>query len=304
MSLFMAVESPKLNLKVGEVLFSIDKTSLPVGFKLFTFGYPRQFIDEYEVQTPVTPTVFQDFMDYVNGKSVTLSEENCETFWYLADEFGMDSIADKCDEFMGLPSVASMDSKQLGEALVYKEVEVGPGHRVKLTVGVMSETYDTLRSIKEIHMFTFMLRRARKEDIVIEGIEGRDRLVEKAVAAVYANAVVRFPEGRVKRQFLVITLWVLQKRLICWSIDSAIYCLNKLNEIAPTRFDKAKHLLLSQFRPLSRTELVPMPKASEIIISDAIEMLTHEKGVRMVEANELLRRVKATGQYNMLFEDE
>jgi hypothetical protein len=182
----------------------------------------------------------------------------------------------------------------------HREVDVGPGHRVILKRRDHSEIYTTLRDCKEIERFLFDLERTEEENIEIEGIEGKDRRVEKAVAAVYANAVATLPESRIKKQFLAMTLWALQSRLAWSNIDCMIYCLNRLNEIAPTAFEKARLLLLSQCHPLYPDEFIQLPTADTRIVSDAIQMLEREKNVNREDANRLLERLKDTGRYDEL----
>jgi hypothetical protein len=56
---------------------------------------------------------------------------------------------------------------------------------VTLTVDEKAQTYEVLESHREIRRFAAKFGEA--SSIVISGIEGNDRLMEKAVAAVYSN---------------------------------------------------------------------------------------------------------------------
>jgi hypothetical protein len=153
--------------------------------------------------------------------------------------------------------------------------------------------------------FVSDLRCTEEDRIEIEGIEGKDRRVEKAVAAVYANTVATLPESRIKKQFLAMTLWELQSEFAWWNMDCMCYCLNRLNEIAPTAFEKAQLLLLSQCHPLYPDKFIKLPNADQRIIRDAIQILRHEKTVNRDDGNRLLARLKDTGRYdNLLTTDE
>jgi hypothetical protein len=81
------------------------------------------------------------------------------------------------------------------------------------------------------------------------------------------------------------------------SIDTAIYCFNLLNVIAPTAFDKAKLLILSQCDPSRPDDFVPLPTADWRIIGLGIRILSPEKNGKTKEARELLQKLKDTGLY-------
>jgi hypothetical protein len=290
-----------LNLKVGEAVFPVDKGYLFDEFGLFRRCPHLLYPDDYEVGTQVSPEVFQAFLDCVRDETLPISEENCESFWFLADEFEIDLISGKCDSLMPSLRQSLPEAKLPDLPSVHREVDVGPGHRVILKMRDHSETYITLRDCKEIERFAFDLQRTEEENIEIEGIEGKDRRVEKAVAAVYANTVATLPESRIKKQYLVMTLWALQIKLSWWNVDSMTYCLNRLNEIVPNAFERAHLLLLSQCHPLYPDKFIKLPNADRRIMRDAIEMLEQEKNVNRDDANRLLERLKDTGRYDYLF---
>jgi hypothetical protein len=296
--------SPILNLKVGEAVFPLEKRYLFKTFRLFRSCRHLLSDDDYEVSTEVSPEVFQAFLDCVSDGTLPISEENCESFWFLADEFEIDQISQKCDSMMASHPKSLPEAKLPVLPSIHREVDVGPGHRVILAMKTGSKTYDTIRSRKEIENFVRNLRFTAEDKIEIEGIEGKDRPVEKTVAAVYANAVATFPESRIKKQFLAMTLWELQSQLAWWNIDSMTYCLNRLNEIAPTTFERARLLLLSQCHPLYPDKFIQLPNADLCIIGDAIQMLKQEKNANRDDANRLLERLKDTGRYEDLLKTD
>jgi hypothetical protein len=140
------------------------------------------------------------------------------------------------------------------------------------------------------------LQRVDKNGISIDGVVVNDRQVEKAVETIYSNAVAHLPDDAHKRPFLVYILWKIQYGLLHDGLDGLIYCLNRLNEIAPTTFEKAQLLLLSQCDPGSPDDFMPLPDADWMTIEKAIDVLKEEKNGRMEDATELLRKLKAAGR--------
>jgi hypothetical protein len=305
-SLFMYFDfegSLTLTFKVGKAVFPVEKQYLFREVELFWNDRALLDSDEYEVRTPVSPEVFQAFLDYLQGNTHVISEENCDSFWFLAEEFEMDAISEKCDLMMESRRRVSRKAKLPKWARVHREIEVETGRRVILKKESGSETYSDFRNLREIEGFTSRLRHVKEEEIEIEGIERRDRLMEKAVATIYTNTVKAFPESRIKKPFLAMTLWALQKGLSDSSIDAEIYCLNRLNEIAPSAFEKARLLLLSQCKPLCPDEFIPLPNANRCMIGDAIRMLRYEKNGKRSDADALLALLKATGRYETFLEE-
>lgn len=74
-----------------------------------------------------------------------------------------------------------------------------------------------------------------------------------------------------------------------------MYCWNRLNEIAPSGFDKARFLLLSQCDPRYPDDFRPLPNANWTIIGTAVETLKAERNGKKAEADELFRRLKDRG---------
>jgi hypothetical protein len=132
---------------------------------------------------------------------------------------------------------------------------------------------------------------------VIDGVYGSDHIVEKAIAAVFSNALSSLPDDHAKTPFLVMTLWEIRKQLHFSDLDSVKYCFDRIQEMAPTSFDIAKLLLLSQCDPDCPDDFVPLPSASHDLIDDAIRILTNEKNGKMKETRELLQRLGASGRY-------
>jgi hypothetical protein len=289
---------------VGGQAFPVDKKYLFRAFRVFRDRIYLLSVDDYEVETQVSPEVFQAFLDCVRDDTLPISEENCEPFWFLADEFEIDWILEKCDSMMASHQRVSPEAKLPDLPSIHRKVNVGPGHRVILKSTMGPETYDRLNSLGEIKDFVVSLEHTKEDDIVIEGIEGKDRLVEKAVAAVYANAEAAFPENRMRKPFLVAALWELQMSLSQWSIDAMIFCLNQLDEIAPTTLEKAHLLLLSQCNPVYPDKFIQLPSSNEVIIRDAIRMLQREENTNREGVDALLTRLKDTGEYERLLETD
>jgi hypothetical protein len=142
------------------------------------------------------------------------------------------------------------------------------------------------------------LLNAKASDIKIEGIDGSDGLVEKAVAAVYSNTLADLGDDDTKKPFLVMVLWRLYTFWHELCFRPMLYCLNRLNEIAPTGFDKARLLLLSQCRRVSPPDFVPRSNADPYIISNAITLLIAENNGKSADADKLIQQLSITGRYN------
>jgi hypothetical protein len=93
----------------------------------------------------------------------------------------------------------------------------------------------------------------------------------------------------------------MQKLLQPHSIGSAIYCLNRMNDISPVGFDKARLLLLSQCHPECPDDFVPLEHADWTIIGEAIAMLQNEMNARTVDAKALVQHLKVSGHYESFF---
>jgi hypothetical protein len=289
------IKPSTLNLKVGERLFPVKRTRLLEILGLFQ-DEPALLSHDYEVQTSVSLGLFEDFMRIVQGKSVPISEENCEPFHALAEEFRFPALAAGCARFREWRDSIVGSSTHPGIS-DRGGLGVGPGHRVTVSFGYRSETFEVLNSLEQIDHFAMVLKQANETNIAIDEVQGNDRIVEKAVAVVYCNALTKLPNSPIKEQFLVLTLWRLHVWFLWNCIDAAIYCLNRLNEIAPAAFDKAKLLLMSQCNPLSPGKYLPLPNADATVIQDAVRMLEKEKNQKREDAKELLCQLKTTPLY-------
>jgi hypothetical protein len=281
------------NFKHEETIFPVDQTCVLDNLGLFQRQCGLLTFDPYEVQSRVSRAVFAAFAKMVEGGPIIISEENLASFRLLAEEFEFEDLSAECD----LLTAAHEPLSPITELSVHKEVSVGPGHRVTITVNGCRKTYGAFRSLREVKRFSRGLADSKEMRIKIEGVVGNDRLVEKAVRAVYANTVASLGENDTKKPFLASILWELRGWLHGWNIDSAIYCLNELHRMAPTGFDKARLLLLSQCKDVSRDDFVPRPNADRDIIIDAIGLLTEDKNQEREDADRLLQKLKVIGEH-------
>jgi hypothetical protein len=177
---------------------------------------------------------------------------------------------------------------------------VPPPRHVTIRRGWSSETFTDLYSLEQIDYFGTILMAANGKGIKVDGIDGSDHIVKEAVAAVYGNVVARAPNCRIKKQTLALTLWKLQSLFFSHCLDAAIYCLNELNKIAPTAFEKSKLLLSSQCNPIFPDDFIPLPKADWSIIADAVRMLITEPHEETSGAAAFLEELKDTPLYETL----
>jgi hypothetical protein len=281
---------------MGEESFVVKKTALLKRVGLFQCNPSLLLPEEYEEKTRVPPLCFSSFVDIVRGAPIAVSVENCESFRLLGEEFGFEALLAKCTEFE-----ANRD-RPLTEAELFDLAleNLGPGHRVTITTPRGSRTYETLTCATEITSFAFSLSDTNEKGIVIDGIEGKDRIVEKAVAVVCSNTAAHLQDSNTKDPFLAFMLWKLQNSLYFLCINSVRYCLRRLHQMAPTAFEKARLLILSQCDPDSPGEFKQFPKAHCDVINDAIIMLKNEKGARSAEARALPSVLKNMPEYSQL----
>jgi hypothetical protein len=290
-------KSPTLSLKLGDEVFRVKKKNLFENLGLFQENPSLLSASDYEVRTAVPRDVFAAFVSIIEGSPITLSEENYESFGLLSLEFRFEALSDACSAFMARerskPELSNGESN-------WKKISVGPGHKVTITVLGCSKTYEILSSLDEIQSFAISLERSKANGVVIDGIDGSDDVVVKAIAAVLSNAAMSLPDDHMKLPFLVMTLWGIRKWFRFADMDSVMYCFDRIREMAPTTFDLARLLLLSQCDPNRRHDFVPLPTADEEIVEDAIQMLQHEKNSKTREARELFQRLKASGLYEFV----
>jgi hypothetical protein len=243
---------------------------------------------------------FSAFVYLFEGGRIGLYEATLESFRLLAAEFGFESLSSACSLFStsngGFCVFSSDTGVSEGES---GGIETSPSvrPRVRITYGDRLHTYEVLASLRQAREFGIFLSKANEEDIVIDGVKDRDRLVEKAVATVYFNTVASLPDDNGKEPFLALILWETHYRIKDCSIDTVIYCFNLLNVIAPTAFNKAKLLILSQCDPSRSDDFVPLLAADWAIIGQGIRILAAEKNGKTKEARELLQKLRATGLY-------
>jgi hypothetical protein len=157
-----------------------------------------------------------------------------------------------------------------------------------------------LDSVDDITEFLEDLLEATEEGILIEGIDEKNPLVDKAVEIVYSNTAAKFADGYSKNPFLALALWKLCNGLDTCSINACLYCLNLLHEMAPTDFEKARLLLLSQCDTSRYGEFILLPKADWDVIDTAIGIFQHQQNGRTGLAADLLGRLRETGQFREL----
>jgi hypothetical protein len=269
---------------MGEEIFPVKKRCLRNNLGLFQDEPFLLSAGEYEVQSQVPREVLATFAEIVEGGPITLSEDTYQPLGRLAVEFRFQELVNACSMF--LASRGRADSR----------------HRVTISFQGRSRTFEVLKSIHEVRDFAHLLQKANPNDIVIDGVRGRGRIVEEAMGAIYSNALAFLPESDTKPSFLVVILWAIRRWGYGWDINTILYCMNRIHEIAPTAFDKAKHLLLSQCDPNSPDDFIPMPDADWVIIEDALFMLKTEKNRKVRDAKELLRQLRGCGRYGSIFE--
>jgi hypothetical protein len=292
---------PTLDLKLRRKIFPVMKTRLLEKLALFYKSPGLLASDHYKVRSQVPMEDFKEFIRFIEGAPITVSELTYGSFSRLAKEFGFDQLSEACTAF--LESRARGCAPEANTAPVERESDSkAVKRRVTITVKKRSFTYEALSSIDEIHAFANDLIMAREHGIVVEGFgDSGDRLVETAVEAVYRNTVESFSENYPTNPFLGLTLWEIQKILYSSHINASIYCLNRLIEMAPTAVDKARLLLLSQCDANCYGSFVPLPTADWGVIGDAINLLKYDKNGKREEALKLLDTLRRAGLYGNRF---
>lgn len=178
--------------------------------------------------------------------------------------------------------------------------------RIEIVPGKPSIEYTSLGSLKEAKTFAINLSRAKESQIGVDS----EKKIETAVKIVLGNTIRAWvPEFDIeagnfseipdeRKPMLAAFLWEIQELLFMCSMDMALYCLNKLDEIAPNAFAKARLLLLSQCE--NADPFVPLATADWNIVGDAILMLKEEKNGYSRDAKDFLERLKSSGNYNAL----
>jgi hypothetical protein len=282
---------PTLDLRLEMNAFPVKRTKLFEKLGLFQNSPALLGAQYYEVQTWVPPQLLKAFVRIVEGGPLVVSESTRRYFSLLAEEFGFEELSVACREL----TASGEGSGERGKSSSVETARV-ERPRVTITSRDRSTTYESLHSVSEIIEFVDDLEEAKEHCIVLEGIDGRDRVVEQAVEIVYSNTVADFGDEYPKNPFLALTLWKMRQLLFLSSVNSSIYCLNRFHEMAPTAFDKARLLLLSQCDSGSYGSFVPLARADWEVIDDALTIL---KSDTTDEAAGLLKRLKDTGRYDI-----
>jgi hypothetical protein len=295
-----SVDSHILNLKMGALLFRVQKANVVTRFGLFRTNPALLCKGEYIVQARVPPPIFDAFVNMIEGGPITVSEENCDSLRLLADEFQFDELSAECNLCLAWRQPPSPDPLLAGRESVCQMIEIDAGHSVTIKLRRRSKTYYALISLAKIHDFADRLADAKENQIVIDGIEGSDHIVEKAIAAVYSNTATALPCDDTRKQHLALMMWEIHKIVYYRDINAVRYCLNRLNDIAPTGFDKARLLLLSQCDPLCPDDFVALPRADWKVIADSLALLRYEKNGNREDAREVLRKLETRDHYRSL----
>jgi hypothetical protein len=269
-------------------MFCVKKIELLDNVGLFQEDPSLLCLSDYEVKSRVPEPVFETFVGGIEGGTIDLSEDTLEPFYLLAEEFRCAWLSERCRAFVEYRRRCCVSSTDDAEGL---------GRRVRITAKGRSTTYEVLSSPRQIKLLKEGLTEANADDIVVDGISGKEGIVEEAVMAVYSNTVAALPDCDTKRPFLARILWEIWFWGYSRCIDVSIYCLNRLHDMAPTNFDKAKLLLLSQCYPEFPDDFIPLRRIDGMIRSDAINMLMKEKSRKTSEATDLLGKLKQSGRY-------
>jgi hypothetical protein len=301
-SLLMKRRSPTLQLKLGRETFPVKKTQLLEKLGLFQDLPSLLAADSYEVQTNVSSEVFQEFLRVIKGGPITVSDGICASFWHLGQEFRFELLSAACTAFKASKEgdYGSLSSTELSSgAFGFGETPMVSRPCVTITGPGYRHTYEALGSLPTAMAFVNDLYQVTKNGITIEGIDGGDGLIEKAVRTVYSNTVAVFGDSDAGKSHLVLILWTLQDQLSECSINSTLYCLDQLDRIAPTAFDKARLLILSQWDKGCSVESGIVP-GNLWVVSQAVTMLKEEKNGQRERAMKLLNELRETGRFSFV----
>jgi hypothetical protein len=266
-------KSQTLNLKLGSNVFPVKKTDLET-FSLFQKNPSLLDSDEYEVQSQVPLPVLSSLVYTLEGGPITFCEATFNFYQPLADEFGLEKFFD-----------SQVKSPR-------------PGRRsVTLTVKKCSTRYEVLRAVWEIQHFAKSLMKVDEGGIAINGREVSNHPMENAIAAVYCNTKASLPNTRPKAPFLALILWIIGQEASKYTIDTVTYCLDLLQMLAPTGFDTARLLLLSQCDPSRPDDFVLLETADWSVVREAVVMLEAQKHRKAKEAKALLKQLQENEQY-------
>jgi hypothetical protein len=285
---------PNFRLCHGRYYYEVQKTQLLEKLGLFQDSPGLLASQNYEVRNQVRRRHFEAFLRMVEGDPIVVSESTRESFSLLAEEFGFAELLAACSEFVqpSSPLETPAVSNEESNSVETDQVELP---RVVITVRHRVNVYESFHSRYGIEEFVRNLAEAKERGVRFEGAEG----IEEAIKAVYANTAAAFPDGCSKNPFLAYVLWKLYEGLRGYSFDTRIYFLNRLHEMAPTGWDKARLLILSQCDPCRYGSYILVPNPDVHVIADAIGILKRQKNGRAAEARELLLQLKDAGGYEL-----
>jgi hypothetical protein len=88
-----------LNFKSSGKLFPVKKRNLYAKLRLFQNNPSLLASDVYEVQTRVPVSIVEAFVEIIDSGEIDISEQNCESFRLLSEEFGFEALARECNAF-------------------------------------------------------------------------------------------------------------------------------------------------------------------------------------------------------------
>jgi TPR repeat protein len=110
------IPHPQLSLNSDGTIFAVRKTALLEKLRIFQEDTSRLNVSEYQVKTRVPSAIFGDFVKYVEGEPVQVTEANFSFLRDLSQEFGFDALSAECDLFeesqasTGQTSMSSLNS--------------------------------------------------------------------------------------------------------------------------------------------------------------------------------------------------
>jgi hypothetical protein len=85
--------------KVGSSTFSVKKSLLLDRLAFFQEDTSRLNEHEFEVKTQVPPEIFTEFVKFIEGHPIEITEATLSFYRSLSEEFGFETLSTKCDLF-------------------------------------------------------------------------------------------------------------------------------------------------------------------------------------------------------------
>jgi hypothetical protein len=95
----MDSSSPTFDLVCGSKSVSLRKGLLVNNFHLFADNLDLLKVDQYVVKSRVSPHVFDEFIQYAQGDSITITKDNWFSFVLLSEEFVFGRLRSACGAF-------------------------------------------------------------------------------------------------------------------------------------------------------------------------------------------------------------